>query len=164
MSWKNVQYENGKFKTSSGGGGGGSSTLAGLDDVNLSSPSDGQILIYNATSNKWVNGGIGHNYSTTEHVIGTWIDGKPLYEKTFVANFTGATSIELENSGIEYAQQIASSYVSSNVLDTPFFLYQNTYVFCYIDVRDNGRMLLYNNYNGSIQWTVTVQYTKTTDT
>ena len=22
------------------------------------------------------------NYSTTEHVIGTWIDGKPLYEKT----------------------------------------------------------------------------------
>lgn len=24
-----------------------------------------------------------HNYSLNEHVIGTWIDGKPLYEKTF---------------------------------------------------------------------------------
>ena len=24
----------------------------------------------------------GHNYSTTEQVVGTWINGKPLYEKT----------------------------------------------------------------------------------
>ena len=24
-----------------------------------------------------------HHYSTTEQVVGTWIDGKPLYEKTF---------------------------------------------------------------------------------
>lgn len=28
-------------------------------------------------------GGSGHNYSTTEHVVGTWIDGKPLYQKSF---------------------------------------------------------------------------------
>lgn len=47
MAWKNVQYENGKMRTSEGGGGGSS-----------------------------------HDYSTTEHVVGTWIDGKPLYEKT----------------------------------------------------------------------------------
>ncbi|MBR1718387.1 MAG: hypothetical protein IJ715_03870 [Bacilli bacterium] len=26
------------------------------------------------------------NYSTDERVIGTWIDGKPLYQKTYVAN------------------------------------------------------------------------------
>lgn len=25
---------------------------------------------------------LGHNYSTDEQVVGTWIDGKPLYEKT----------------------------------------------------------------------------------
>lgn len=31
--------------------------------------------------------GSGHNYSTTEQVVGTWIDGSTLYEKTFV--FTG---------------------------------------------------------------------------
>lgn len=24
-----------------------------------------------------------HDYSTTEQVVGTWIDGKPLYEQTF---------------------------------------------------------------------------------
>lgn len=24
---------------------------------------------------------VGHHYSTEEHVVGTWVDGKPLYEK-----------------------------------------------------------------------------------
>lgn len=38
------------------GGGGGSSTLAGLTDVDLSSPTDGQGLIYDATNSKWING------------------------------------------------------------------------------------------------------------
>lgn len=36
-------------------GGGGSTTLAGLTDVALSSVSNGQVLTYNATSQKWVN-------------------------------------------------------------------------------------------------------------
>lgn len=27
-----------------------------------------------------------HNYSTTEQVVGTWVDGLPVYEKTFVVN------------------------------------------------------------------------------
>lgn len=39
----------------SGGGGGGSSTLAGLSDVNLSSPTDGQVLVYDDTNDEWVN-------------------------------------------------------------------------------------------------------------
>ena len=37
------------------GGGGGSSTLAGLDDVAISSPTDGQILRYDIANNKWKN-------------------------------------------------------------------------------------------------------------
>lgn len=35
---------------------GGSSTLSGLTDVDISNPSDGQTLVYNATSGKWENG------------------------------------------------------------------------------------------------------------
>lgn len=46
------------------GGGGGSSTLAGLDDVNISSPTDGQALVYDDTSHKWVNGAGGGGSST----------------------------------------------------------------------------------------------------
>lgn len=37
---------------------GGSSTLAGLSDVNLTNPTDGQLLRYNGTSGKWENVGI----------------------------------------------------------------------------------------------------------
>lgn len=39
-----------------GGGGGGSSTLSGLTDVDISNPSDGQTLVYNASAGKWENG------------------------------------------------------------------------------------------------------------
>lgn len=34
---------------------GGSSTLAGLTDVNLSTPTDGQVLKYDATNDEWIN-------------------------------------------------------------------------------------------------------------
>ena len=40
-------------------GGGGSSTLYGLTDVNISNPTNGQALVYNATSQKWENQTIG---------------------------------------------------------------------------------------------------------
>lgn len=55
MGWKNVQYDNGKFRTSEGGGGGGSSTFAGLDDVNFSNIQNGQVPKYNSTTQKWEN-------------------------------------------------------------------------------------------------------------
>lgn len=36
-------------------GGGGSSTLAGLTDTNITTPTDGQFLVYDSASSKWVN-------------------------------------------------------------------------------------------------------------
>lgn len=35
---------------------GGSSSLVGLTDVDISNPTDGQTLVYDASSEKWVNG------------------------------------------------------------------------------------------------------------
>ena len=71
-----------------GGGGGGSSTLAGLTDVDISSPTNGQALVYDANAAKWKNGagggGGGIDYSETEQDTGLkWIDGKTVYQKTF---------------------------------------------------------------------------------
>lgn len=31
-------------------------------------------------------GGLTHHYSTTEQVVGTWADGRPIYEKTWITN------------------------------------------------------------------------------
>ena len=67
-------------------GGGGASSLAGLSDVNLTTPSDGQVLTYDGNTSKWVNAnasGGNHVYSTNEQVVGTWINGKPIYQKTW---------------------------------------------------------------------------------
>jgi hypothetical protein len=38
-----------------GGGTGGSSTLSGLTDVQISSPTDGETILYDVNLNKWVN-------------------------------------------------------------------------------------------------------------
>ena len=38
-------------------------------------------MIVPTNSQNIIGGGM-HNYSTEEQVIGTWIDGKPIYEKT----------------------------------------------------------------------------------
>ena len=58
--WDSTKWDRVKI-TDELGGGGGSSTLAGLDDVSLATPTDGQLLGYNGTSHKWenVNGGGG---------------------------------------------------------------------------------------------------------
>ena len=69
-----------------GGGGGGASALSGLTDVDISSPSDGQVLIYDGNSSKWKNGGVLHKYSSVEHVVGVWTNNKPIYEITFHIN------------------------------------------------------------------------------
>ena len=63
-----------------GGGGGGSSTLAGLTDVDISNPTNGQTLVYNATSGKWENGSGGGGGSTPQiytlsQIVDSWGTG-----------------------------------------------------------------------------------------
>lgn len=80
--------------------GGGSSSLAGLDDVSLTAPSNGQILKYNGTSTKWENANetvsSRHTYSTTEQVYGTWVDGKPVYEVAIPFDNTASTDARVD--------------------------------------------------------------------
>lgn len=100
------------------GGGGGASDLSELDDVNITTPSNDQVLKYDAVSQKWVNGnvsgGSAHNYLTTEHEVGNWIDGTPIYERTVVlSNKATASSLTLL---ISEADLSALNIVSSNVI------------------------------------------------
>lgn len=57
-----------------GGGGGGSSTLSGLTDVDISNPTDGQTLVYNATSGKWENGAGGGGGVMVIHDVNGTLD------------------------------------------------------------------------------------------
>lgn len=54
------------------GGGGGSSTLAGLTDVNIPNPVDGDLLKYNASTSKWER----YTPTTTQRVYQTTFEWK----------------------------------------------------------------------------------------
>ena len=68
--------------------GGGSSTLAGLSDVNITNPVEGQVLQYDGTQNKWVNviaGGLIPDGSTVTPTddIQTWLHCANIWDKSY---------------------------------------------------------------------------------
>lgn len=232
MGWKNVQYENGKLRTSEGGGGGGSSTFADLEDVNFSNLQNGQVpkynsntqkwenanesggggtvtdvtvdgvsvvnpqtgvaeiemptppsvpdelsdlsdvqfsnladhqpLRYNATSQKWENGADSFPpliYSFEEREIGVWIDGRPLYQKVI-------TFSPMSNSPSKRWYNVADvSSLSINHLVT-CVLYNGNYkpwYEYYSEVQD-GYLKIYSANDSWGANAALIQYTKTTDT
>lgn len=88
VSNNKVLGASGSWITQSGGGGGGASSFSELEDVNFSNLQNSQVPKYNSSTQKWENadesGGEWHEYSTSEKVVGKWIDGKTIYEKTFI--------------------------------------------------------------------------------
>ena len=113
------------------------------------------------------------NYSTTEQVIGTWVDGKPLYQKTIIANNIavnrtdadsqfkhGVSDIEMglvkeiyydhEDGGTKWktAHRVGGNYTESwAVGDTAIYVHSGEYW----------------NASASRYWMATIIYTKTTD-
>lgn len=187
-------------------GGGGSSTLSGLSDVNLTSPSDGQVLKYDATNDEWVNGagGGGGNadivhltqaeydalpdsklsdnkvymledvngdgsqfqpviYSENEREIGVWTDGKPLYERVF--NRTSNPITMSGNSWYQFAQATEQiECISATLIE-----YENGAIGgCYPALANyNNGYIQAMHFRNTVQDTfgyLIIQYTKTTDT
>lgn len=113
-------------------------------------------------------GSSGHNYSTTEQVIGTWIDGKPLYEKTIVYTPSGTISSNTTIANIPNAKVM-------RVTEATAYNPSENRGYALPDVRSNGgTKFTYDNGDVTLEiindswsssWTfyVTVQYTKTTD-
>lgn len=62
----------------------GSSTLSGLTDVDISNPSDGQTLVYNASSGKWENGADGtSNRVAVTFKNSTKLNGYSVYARQY---------------------------------------------------------------------------------
>lgn len=101
-----------------GGGGGGGHTI--IDQSGNSMPNRtglqfiGASVTDDSVNNKTVvtvtGGGGGVHYSTTEQVIGTWIDGKPIYQRTwdFSASPVMLSYANWVNSGISAGENIQS--------------------------------------------------------
>lgn len=97
-----------------------------------------------------------HHYSTEEQVVGTWIDGKPLYEKTYTVSFV------VPSGGTWFSTGIALTDVE-NLIDTQ--CRQSIAKWNVISGLNNGGILvLINPTGGSLTVeNVTIQYTKITD-
>jgi len=110
-----------------------------------------------------------HKYSTEEHIVGEWIDGKTLYEKTVQIPSSAISSHTFTDSDLTNADTklIVSGYYYTT--DTILSLNQcetetasNTTYYTRIGFRrsDNSLYLYvvgYNNVQGAV---VTLQYTK----
>lgn len=112
-------------------------------------------------------------YSTEEQIVGSWINGKPLYQKTFVDNtaFTGnSKTVDISSLNAEYVQCIYCCFVD---------VYQGTYTYsplCFYDGTNYGNIQAisstaigfkyttdFRNNRGTGGYIMTLQYTKTTD-
>lgn len=109
----------------------------------------------------------GDVYSETEQVIGTWIDGKPLYRKTIIMNElgSGTTSVTLPND-LKMITSFKGALINKNdnkVMRTlPFS--DNTSS-NNIRVDSDGtylRVITYADWTNYIPY-VTIEYTKSTD-
>ena len=194
--------------------GGGASAMSDLTDVNLTGLADGDSLVYNSVSSKWVNGQGGgkqtaltqaeydalvqagtvdptmeyfitdgipssveyyHNYSTDEHIVGTWIDGSIIYETTFETNIqlphgssiTSAINlIDISSYNIGRVIEFNASTKCNEDKDTHYRTYFNGYrVSIYLD-DDSGYFKGYQSIASAytqVNWDtiITVRYTKT---
>ena len=134
----------------------------------LSTSDEGNLLF----NGKGINGDL-HNYSTEEQVVGTWIDGKPLYEKTFktTVNVTGSTEY-FSNVIVEDAEEyfIENAFCTENENGTGAIQmigsvnFNGNYDYNITSFNLNtGRWWIIRGGGTSPYTTIIVRYTKTTD-
>lgn len=139
--------------------------------IDITQPQDGQLLMYDATAGRWVNGG--HKYSTDERIVGTWIDGKPIYEKTIsninisVTSTTKTYTIQdLSSISIENLINIEGIVKVGNEIGILSSTYYNDPNWVWsIRFNTNNSILEFLNRtesNLTVNITATIQYTKTT--
>lgn len=125
-------------------------------------------LQYTKTTDSSVEIGNDTDYSTTEKIVGTWIDGKPLYQKTYSLTNVSATKnlSTLLSVGSMNVKDIKGYCSFNNVnadLSVNTILGSDDYQFFVYN--DNGTLKYTAYYYGNTikEVVLTLQYTKTTD-
>lgn len=154
MAWKNVQYENGKCRTSEGGGG-GTVTDVEVDGVSV-------VNQQGVAEIPAIPDGL-HHYSTSERVIGTWTDGKPLYEKV-LANISLP-----QNTWVNVLTNISDYYIVGGTVlrdgePIPFGAFNSNIISVAVLRNSVLKIQMISNYSETYSINrLIVRYTKTTD-
>ena len=104
---------------------------------------------------------MGDNYSTEEQVVGTWIDGKPLYRKVVIIdNPSNKTTFSIDN--IDEPINVIWKQVHTSGV---FFSYNNDgksiSIIFFNPTSKNFEIAISNDFSGKI--VAILEYTKTTD-
>ena len=98
-----------------------------------------------------------HNYSTQEHIVGKWIDGSDVYERTISKTITKGTST-LGELPISLLISIKGSLTTTNRMYNVNYLSGDNTNYFYMYITD-GKYLSYSaSVNGTAN--ITIQYIK----
>ncbi|MBP3765933.1 MAG: hypothetical protein J6G98_01970 [Bacilli bacterium] len=107
------------------------------------------------------------NYSTDEKVVGTWVDGKPVYQRTFYGNQVKEFTDSADNIDELVSSNGSTLYVGDG---NSHIWFSYPYVVSSAVLRptvDNNHLVFlasgYSNLTYVTKYRWTVQYTKTTD-
>lgn len=110
-------------------------------------------------------------YSTTETVVGTWIDEKPIYKRTFTGNSgsakTNATITIAKNQTIDVLISAEGVYQNKTASSKSYQIFgsdTSSLVYDTAGANANKVILFINNSSSaSFDYYITLYYTKTTD-
>ena len=157
------------------------SRTTGVSNI-TSRPTNTSVLYCIATKNIYLNPSL--DYSTDEKVVGHWIDGKPLYQKTFVGTISNSTgsniaiadlsslniskvlgyeAFDLDNTTLfGGALNLTSTKISDNKTETIFAWWNLGAATSSVAAKTLYLINTSSAYVGRDLW-VTLRYTKTTD-
>ena len=142
------------------------------DDIDRSSANGYVTLYYTKTTDSAVSIGVDTDYSTTEKIVGTWLDGKPVYEKTLDCGTLPNTTTKSVSHNISNLKNIVSlngvaiNNSGTNTVQIPLPYGNPSNINNTIAIRINGSKLdiiTGSNLTAFTYSYVIIQYTKTTD-
>lgn len=131
------------------------------------------VLNYTKTTDVPISIGEATEYSTTEKVVGTWIDGKPLYAKTFyISSLPNNTTADytLDVSNVEYIAEVTGvarvydSVTNENII-RPLPYIASSYIGLWTDTKNGVTVatISANSDRSNHEAYITLKYTKTTN-
>ena len=109
--------------------------------------------------------GSGHIYSTSEQVVGTWLDGSVLYEKTYTytatSQITSTFAMASLDSGISVKDIEATADELGNVYSCPYVGANGTYTMINTTPQQISVAISGTTWSTGTIFRVTLRYTKT---
>lgn len=148
-------------------GAGATFTTTETDSYSYTSRPTNTSVLYCIKYEEYEGDGRGVQYSTEEQVIGTWIDGKPLYQKTVNCGaLPNATTKNIAHgiSNLNHVINYKGWCYNINGIDAPLLFVDKTAVGHNIAIYSNKTNIIIETGIDRSDWNgfVTLQYTKTT--